>query len=129
MTIARVAAAGFGIIALFQLALAAGAPLGRAAWGGAHAGQLPPNLRVASLVALLIWAVAALVVLRRAGLAATVLPAGVGTWGTWVLAGLLTLGALMNLASSSPWERFIWAPLAATLAVLCFLLARSPAAA
>ncbi|GGM67895.1 hypothetical protein ACFFX1_46680 [Dactylosporangium sucinum] len=127
--IARVAAAGFGIIALFQLALAAGAPLGRAAWGGGHAGQLPANLRVASLVALLIWAAAALVVLRRAGLAATALPAGVGTWGTWVLAGLLTLGALMNLASSSPWERFVWAPWAATLAALCFLLARSPAAA
>jgi len=36
--LAAVAAAiGFGGIAIFELALAAGAPLGHAAWGGSHA--------------------------------------------------------------------------------------------
>ena len=34
-------------------------------------------------------------------------------------------GALMNFASSSPWERFLWGPLALVLAGLCFVLARS----
>ncbi|HET9880007.1 MAG TPA: hypothetical protein VFQ81_11990 [Candidatus Limnocylindria bacterium] len=38
------------VIAMFQLALAAGAPLGAMAWGGGHPGVLPPRLRVASAV-------------------------------------------------------------------------------
>ena len=45
--------------------------------------------------------------------------------GTWILVGVLLVGALMNFASSSPWERFLWGPLALVLAVLCFVLARS----
>jgi hypothetical protein len=31
----------------------------------------------------------------------------------------------MNFASSSPWERFLWGPLALLLAALCFVVARS----
>ena len=38
-------------LAVFQLALAAGAPLGRFAWGGSHE-VLPPRLRVGSLVSI-----------------------------------------------------------------------------
>jgi hypothetical protein len=36
------------VVAVFQLALALGAPFGKAAWGGAHDGVLPPRLRAAS---------------------------------------------------------------------------------
>lgn len=39
------------VIALFQLALALGAPLGAAAWGGRHRAVLPMRLRIASGVA------------------------------------------------------------------------------
>jgi hypothetical protein len=60
---ALAATAGFVVIAIFQIALAAGAPLGRASWGGAHAGQLPTGLRVASAVAVGVWVFAALIVL------------------------------------------------------------------
>jgi hypothetical protein len=31
----------------------------------------------------------------------------------------------MNAASSSPWERFGWAPFTLALSILCVLLARS----
>lgn len=48
--------------------------------------------------------------------------------GTWVLAAALTLGAIMNLASSSGWERFIWAPVALLLAALTFVVARGRSA-
>ena len=41
---------------------------------------------------------------------------------------MLAVGALMNLASPSPWERFLWGPLALILAVLCLLVARSGSA-
>lgn len=125
--IARLAAIGIGIIVLFQVSLAAGAPLGRAAWGGAHTGTLPQQLRAASLVAAAVWFLAGLVLLRRAGHLTWLLPLTAAQWGTWIVAALLLLGTVMNLASSSSWERYMWGPFAATLAVLCFLAARAPA--
>jgi hypothetical protein len=121
---ATAAVVGLAGIALFQLALALGAPLGRAAWGGTQAGTLPAGLRVASGVAMLVWTAAALVVLRRGGLGMLAMPEAVARWGTWILVGLLLVGALMNVASSSAWERYFWGPYALTLAGLCLLAAR-----
>ncbi|WP_432987147.1 hypothetical protein [Dactylosporangium sp. CA-233914] len=118
------AATGFAGIALFQLALAMGAPLGRAAWGGAISGQLPAGLRAASVLAMLIWSFAALVVLARVGLG-PLPPVAWTTWITWILFGLLSLGTLMNVASSSPWERYFWGPYALVLAVLTLVVGRS----
>ncbi|MCI0679398.1 MAG: hypothetical protein L0Z63_10210 [Actinobacteria bacterium] len=43
-----------GVVTLFQLALAAGAPWGVAAWGGRHPGVLPTRLRIASVVVALV---------------------------------------------------------------------------
>jgi hypothetical protein len=127
MTIAAVvAAAGFASIAIFQLALASGAPLGRAAWGGAHR-VLPPRLRRASAVSCVVWLMAVVIILWRAGLIdVPALPSLVPVIGTWLLVVVSAVGALVNLASSSPWERFGWAPYAATLAVLSLVVAASP---
>ena len=44
------------LLAVFQLALALGAPLGHFAWGGAHR-VLPRRLRIGSLVSIVIYAV------------------------------------------------------------------------
>jgi hypothetical protein len=41
----------------------------------------------------------------------------------WVLVVLLPVGALMNIASSSRWERYLWGPLALILAVLALVVA------
>ena len=117
-----VAAVGFVGIAAFQAAIAAGAPLGRAAWGGTHV-RLPQRLRVASAVAVVFWIVAALVVLARAGFDASPVPFSASRWATWILVVLLPIGAVMNAASRSPWERFLWAPIALVLGVLCLALA------
>jgi len=121
---ALLAAIGFTVIAVFQVVIALGAPLGRAAWGGAHI-VLPRNLRVASAVAVVIWVVAALVVLDRAGTSIIDLPDAVTSWGTWALVVVLPIGALMNFASSSPYERFGWGPLGLVLAMLTLILALS----
>jgi len=118
------AATGFTGYAVFQLALALGAPLGRAAFGGAHA-YLSPGLRIVSAIAVLIWLLAALVVLRRGGYRVLLISASASRAGTRALTGLLTLGTLINLASPSGWEHFLQAPLAAILATLCLLVARS----
>jgi hypothetical protein len=121
---AMAAASGFLAIALFQVALAAGAPLGRAAWGGTHAGQLPTGLRVGSAIAVGVWILAAAIVVGRAGIVATPFPPAFLQRGSWVLVALTLVGALMNFASPSPWERFMWAPVTLALAGLCFLIAR-----
>jgi hypothetical protein len=120
---AMAAAVGFLLIAAFQVALALGAPLGGAAWGGAHAEQLPMGLRIASGVAVAVWVLAAMVVLGRAGFRVVLLPYSVLRWGTWVLVVLLLVGALMNMASSSGWERYGWGPFALILALLCLFVA------
>ena len=117
-----VATVGFVGIAAFQAAIAAGAPLGRAAWGGTHV-RLPQRLRVASAVAAAFWIVAALVVLARAGFDTSPVPFSASRWATWILVVLLPIGAVMNAASRSPWERFLWAPIALVLGVLCLGLA------
>ena len=112
-------------IAAFQLGLAFGAPWGRAAWGGKHVRRVPDPLRVASAVAVVIWLVGAAIVLARAGVVALPLPHAVSYWGTWALTVVAALGALVNLASSSRYERFGWAPLAVLLAVLSLVVALS----
>ena len=122
---ATLAAVGFLLIAAFQATLALGAPLGRAAWGGKHR-VLPANLRRSSAVAIVVWLIAAVVILGRAGVVAVPLPEVVLVWGAWALVVISVLGAIVNLASSSPWERFGWAPLSLLLAVLSWVVASSP---
>jgi hypothetical protein len=123
-TAAVAAAVGFFAIAAFQVALALGAPLGRAAWGGAHV-RLPARLRIASAFAIVFWVLAALIVLGRAGLQVSPLPFEFVRWATWTLVGVSALGALVNFASSSRWERYLWGPFSAVLAVLCLVVTRS----
>lgn len=123
------AAVGFAGIAAYQVALALGAPFGGAAWGGTHPGTLPSGLRVASAVGAVLWGLAALTILQRVGLS-SVLPFG-RTFvrrATWVLIVLSFMSAVANFASQSAAERFILAPVAIALAVLCFIVARGPSA-
>ena len=117
------ASTGLAAIAMFELLLAAGVPWGRAAWGGQE-DALSPGRRVASVVAACVWGGAALLVLARAGIWPTPRPSRWLRWSAWLLVGLLLLGVLLNLASSSPWERFGWAPFAGVMATLCFKVAR-----
>ena len=81
---------------VFQLALAAGAPWGRAAWGGQNDGVLPVGFRVASGIAAVVWLWVLLVVLGRflgkVGRRRTLL----------VLAGYTAQGVGANAASPSP---------------------------
>jgi hypothetical protein len=118
---ARVATIGFAGMIVFQAALAAGARLGAAAWGGAHA-QLTTGQRLGSAVSVLFYAAAIVIVRRRA--------AGHAQrpyrWGAWGLALIFALAAVTNLASESQWEKFLMAPVALVLAALCAIVARTP---
>lgn len=86
--------------------------------------HLPIGLRIASAFAVGFWVLAALIVLGRVGFQVSPLPSMFVRWGTWVLVGALLLGALMDFASPSIWERFAWGPVALILEVLCIVVAR-----
>jgi hypothetical protein len=125
-TAAVLAAIGFAGIVVFQLALAAGAPWGHAAWGGANA-ELTTAQRIGSAVAVVFWTAAALVVLGRAGFWEAGRLARLFRWGTWAVVVLLSLSAVVNVASQSRWENFILGPLSLLLAILCAVVARGAA--
>jgi hypothetical protein len=127
MTITRTAAIGaaalLAALAVFQLALALGAPWGRAAYGGLT-DQPGAALRVSSAVATLIWAGAALVVLKRAGISAWApLPRRALPIAVWCLAGLTTLAVIPNAISPSALERSIWIPWAVITTLLVLTVA------
>ena len=111
-------------VAAFEVALAAGAPLGRAAWGGANA-DLSESLRAASGISVVVYIALGLLVLGRVRHWG-VLPSGVFRWGTWIVFALMVAGTIMNWASRSPWERYIQGPIVLVLAVSLLMAARAP---
>ncbi len=124
---AAATAVGFAGVVMFQIALTAGAPWGEAAWGGQPA-QLPTTLRLASgAVAIFYGVIVPLIVLGRAGYGGRDGSSTVFRWGTWFLAALMVLGALLNFASQSRWENYLWGPYTVTLAILCIVVARRAA--
>jgi hypothetical protein len=111
------------ILIAFQLALAVGAPLGAAAWGGQNPGVLPVRLRVASaVVGLVVYPIMLAVILAAAGLIADDWLPFEPAIAMWVLAGFFALGVVVNAISRSPPER-IWAVASAILAVCCIIIA------
>ncbi|WP_336205796.1 hypothetical protein [Nonomuraea sp. LPB2021202275-12-8] len=98
------------ILAVGQIALAAGAPLGRFAWGGQH-DVLPRNLRIGSVVAVPIYAVFALFLLSKAGLV-SIIGEPLLTIGMWVIVVYLVLNSVLNLLSRSKFERLVMTPVA-----------------
>ncbi len=110
-------------LAVFQLALALGAPIGHFAWGGAHR-VLPTKLRVGSLVSIVIYALIVVFALDRAG-AIDVVPDPVSTIGMWVVFGYFVLGIPLNAISHSRPERFTMTPVVIVLAALSLLVALS----
>jgi hypothetical protein len=118
MTLRRAAALLYatvsaGVVA-FQIALAAGAPWGAYAMGGAFPGQLPPALRIAALVQAALIAGMAAVVMARAGLI-------LARWSrvsrllVWVVVAFTAVSLVLNLITPSAGERALWAPVALLL--------------
>ena len=120
---AVIAVALLGIVAVFQLALALGAPWARAAWGGRHEGVLPRRLRIASgLAAVVVYPIAILMVLVSSDLISIGWLPWSGAAAMWVLTILFGIGALMNFASRSKVER-MWGPVSLVIALCCGVIA------
>jgi hypothetical protein len=115
MTLGRAAAVvhvcvSIGAVA-FQVALAAGAPWGAYAMGGAFPGQFPLTLRIAALAQAVLISGMAAVVLSRARLILA------GRFAAsrrlvWLVVAFAAVSLVLNLATPSAAERAIWAPVA-----------------
>jgi lysylphosphatidylglycerol synthetase-like protein (DUF2156 family) len=118
----------FGIVVLlivaFQLALAAGAPWGSLAMGGAFPGQLPPPMRVAAVVQALVLLLFGAIVAARAGL---VLPGwrAASRKLVWVVVAYSIVGVVLNTITPSAWERALWLPMTLVLGACAAMVARS----
>jgi hypothetical protein len=109
-------------LACFQVALAAGAPLGRLAWGGAHR-VLPRRLRIASAVATVVYLAMAFVILEAAGVIDVLgADAPIGPL-MWSLSAFFALGIVLNVVSRSRPER-VMAGVSFVLCALFVLVAR-----
>ena len=124
----RVAAITYAIITsivvAFQLGLAAGAPWGAYAMGGAFPGQYPPALRIAALIQAALLAGMAAVVLARAGLVLSGW-GRVSRWLVWIVVAFAALSFVLNLITPSAGERAIWAPIAFLLLLSSAMVAFS----
>ena len=132
MDLARVAAiiyatVTFGVVA-FQIALAAGAPWGAYAMGGASPGQFSLALRIGAIIQAALLAGMAVVILARAGL---ILPgwSRVSHWLVWIVVALTTLSLVLNLITPSDGERAIWTPTLSLLLISSLIVAFSNSSA
>ena len=109
-------------VALFQAALALGAPMGEYAWGGRNVGVLPKNYRLAS-------GLSALVLLAISGHYASVigwLPSLLNdhwrAYSLWALTAFFALSFVGNLPSKSKAERKMFIPISGAILVANLLI-------
>ena len=119
-TVAAVSAAVLGGLAVLQVLVAAGLPLGRLVWGGQHE-VLPRRFRVGSALSVPFYAAIAVVLLWRAGTWGTPPPAAGVT--TWVVVGYLAIGIVLNAISRSRPERLVMTPVCMVLTACAAVVA------
>jgi hypothetical protein len=125
-TVAMLAAVLFGALALFQVALALGAPWGAFAYGGRairEDGTLPITYRLASAVAAVVLVLFAIVILTRAGVIGTAGDSTLVSVLSWVIVAFLVLNTLSNVSGKHWIERFVFGGITVVLAVLCAIVA------
>jgi hypothetical protein len=112
MTLVELAAVGAAVLILgvtaFQLALAAGLPLGEATMGGRAAtvdGVLQPPYRAIALGSAVVLVLAGWIVLGRAHVTPIFLGSEALVWAAWVVVGFLALNTVTNLTGRHPLER------------------------
>lgn len=118
---ACLATAVLAVLAVFQVGLIAGAPLGHLAWGGQHK-VLPPRLRIGSAVSVVLYGIFACVALARSGLIGPLISGTFTEVSSWVLCAYFAAGIVMNGISRSRPERFVMTPTTLVLALFYLVL-------
>jgi len=98
----------FVALALFQLALALGAPLGEYAYGGQNVGKLPIQYRIASVFSFLIALAIAGHYLAQLGLLPVLLDENLNQIVNWGLVVFNIPAAILNNITRSQKEKRLW---------------------
>jgi len=112
-------------LTIMQILLLTGVPVGHYAWGGKER-VLPKRMRVAAVIAIVLYAVFAALLASRAG----VLPAGDTppvVIATWILFADSAFSIIANLASKSRSERAVQTPVSVALTLGILVIATAPA--
>ena len=110
-------------VAIFQIALVAGAPLGEYTMGGQHPGKLPGQFRVTAAVSAVIMVAQSGHYLAQAGILNPALSPGQNAIVNWFWFGFAVLGLIVNSISKSKKERNTWVPVLLVSAICTLLVA------
>jgi hypothetical protein len=121
-------AAGFLIfstlaVALFQLAIVLGAPVGEYAYGGQHEGVLPLKFRFASVVSLLLMLAITGHYLAQIGFFTPLFGGQFNSIANWSLVGFFGLAALVNNISKSEKEKRVFGSITIAMLLSAILVA------
>lgn len=108
-------------VALFQLALVLGAPMGEYTMGGQNVGRLPIKHRVGAAISMLVNLAIAGHYLAQTGFLQPLLPPTINQVVNWSLVAFTALGLVLNSISRSKKERQMWVPVL-LLAVSCSVI-------
>lgn len=110
-------------VAIFQIALVAGAPLGEYTMGGQRPGKLPGQFRVTAAVSAIIMVAQSGHYLAQAGILNPALSPGQNAIVNWFWFGFAVLGLIVNSISRSKKERNLWVPVLLVSAICTLLVA------
>lgn len=111
-------------LSIFQLLLILGMPLGYAAWGGKYE-VLPLNLRIGSIISIMIYIIAIYTILSKSGIVHKHTNTKFVNIAMWVFAVLFIISAFLNFASQRVWERSIMSSLSILLGLSFLRVAKS----
>jgi thiol:disulfide interchange protein len=118
MTLVQIAAivgtVFFSLLAIFQIALLLGAPLGEFAWGGQQK-NLDPNRRVGSGLNIVLYGVFSLLMLARAGFIHSAVLEPILPFALWMMVAFASVGIFLNAITRSRKERAVMLPTAIVL--------------
>ena len=119
---ATIAAVLFTLVALFQLAVVLGAPLGEYTQGGANKGTLPAQSRIfAGVSTALVLVMAAAILARTERGPLRLAPRRLITVLAWFTTAYAGVGVILNLLTPSAVERAVWAPITAVMYAACLV--------
>lgn len=98
----------FTALALFELAIALGAPLGEYSFGGQNKGVLPTHWRVVAFVFVFVALGIAGHYLAQTGAISPLLSSSGNSFVNWFLVGFTALSALGNNLTRSQKEKRLW---------------------
>jgi hypothetical protein len=126
-TAAVAAAALIAGVAVFQLALALGAPYGNAVFGGkapTEQGVLTGPFRALAVVqAIVLVLLGGFLLARTETLGIPILGTGALSWIVWVVVALLVLNTVANFSAPHPIERWVLGSVTLVLSGLALIIA------